>query len=570
MSSTFDLLSPDPLVELLRVRLERLLQAASHDFELRFGFGRGDRVGAGQIMMQASGQEAASARFPLLKGRALHLLGHFLSDSQPWIEAARRESQDKLRFLHLWHALEDARVENGLIRRWPGATRSFDATLLPNLGGSLLRRMHPAAQLELGLYYTGRGYLDARYSRHIRAALDELCASIQGAAQGSSARDSFQAMLEIYPALAPLLRLGTRQAQENPPGKPPVEQEDTQPGEAEQEAVQPSPPEDLPEIELSDETVSVGALGRRREFPEWFRPGSAPWFERGLGGKQIHPSALRTSRQTIVPPPQGDLDTYRLLRMEIQREVGFLAHRLTNRIREEVYLRYGGYYRSGKLNMGKLWKQRIGNYRLFQRPVSGGSRAAAFTLLVDESASMKGQDKYQVAMKAALLLGETLELLGVPLEIIGFTTAEFEARAAMRLGLTPAYQYRATRCSPLEHRLYKRFDEPYAIARARLTGIQPRCNNWDEEHLAFAFGRIQERPEAKKTIIVISDGQPNGDAEHLIQSVGRVERLGVKVIGIGIGADFVRQIYPHAIVASDFRHMAQELLDILAHEFQST
>ena len=194
--------------------------------------------------------------------------------------------------------------------------------------------------------------------------------------------------------------------------------------------------------------------------------------------------------------------------------------------------------------MPKLWKQRLGNYRLFQRSISGGSRSVAFTLLVDESASMKGQGKYQMAAKAAILLGETLDLLGAPLEIIGYTTAEYEARAAMLLGLTPAYQYRTTRCSPLEHRIYKRFGEPYPAARLRLTGIQPRCNNWDEEHLLFAFQRIQERSETKKLIIVISDGQPNGDADYLIRSVERGERMGVKIIGIGIGADFVRQIYP--------------------------
>jgi Cobalamin biosynthesis protein CobT VWA domain len=568
LSFTSDPLSPDPIVELRRVRLERLLQAASHDYDLSFEFGQRDLIGDGQILMKAAPQEVLSARYPLLKGRALHLLGHCLSDSQLWLEAARRESQSKPRFLGLWHALEDARVENWFIQRWPGAYKSFEASLLPNLGGSLLKLMSPIDQLELGLYYEGRGYLGAQYSRRVSSVLDEQHELILRAAWGDSARHSFQAMLEIYPAVAHLVRLTARQTHEKPLDRPSSDEEEIGAGHAENQPAQSPLLDGLPEIEVSDQTVAVGVLGRRREFPEWFRPGSAPWFERGLGGKEIHPSALRTNRQTIVAPPLGDYDTYQHLRNEIQQEVGFLTHRLTNRIREEVYLRYGGHYRSGKLSMGKLWKQRIGNYRLFQRPVSGRSRVAAFSLLVDESASMKGQDNYKIAMKAALLLGETLELLGAPLEIIGFTTAEFEARAAMRLGLTPAYQYRTTRCSPLEHRLYKRFDEPYPVARVRLTGIQPRCNNWDEEHLAFAFQRIQERAEANKIIIVISDGQPNGDADYLVQSVERVENLGVKVIGIGVGADFVRQIYPHSIVVSDFRQMAQELLDILAREFQ--
>jgi cobalamin biosynthesis protein CobT len=69
-------------------------------------------------------------------------------------------------------------------------------------------------------------------------------------------------------------------------------------------------------------------------------------------------------------------------------------------------------------------------------------------------------------------------------------------------------------------------------------------------------------------LIVISDGQPNGDAEHLIRTVADVEGLGCRIIGIGIGigADFVRQIYRNAIVVSDFRQLAEELMAVLARE----
>jgi cobaltochelatase CobT len=136
------------------------------------------------------------------------------------------------------------------------------------------------------------------------------------------------------------------------------------------------------------------------------------------------------------------------------------------------------------------------------------------------------------------------------------------------VGLTPAYEHRATRCSRLEHRIYKRFDEPYAGVRARLAGIEPRKNNWDEESLLFAFTRLQARQETRKILLVLSDGQPNGDADHLIQTVKRVERTGCKVIAIGIGADFVQQIYADHIVVADFRQMAEELLEILRREFR--
>jgi cobalamin biosynthesis protein CobT len=179
---------------------------------------------------------------------------------------------------------------------------------------------------------------------------------------------------------------------------------------------------------------------------------------------------------------------------------------------------------------------------------------------------MQGGDKVRLATKTAILIGETLDQMGLPLEILGFTTAEYEAKAAMNLGLRPAHAYRTTRCSPLEHRIYKRFDEPYPLVRRRLTGIEPRHNNWDEEHLLFAFRRLQARRERSKVMIVISDGQPNGDADHLIATVAALEAQGCKVIGVGIGADFVRQAYRRALVVQDFRRLAEELLMVLAAE----
>ena len=567
MTSTSEIFAEIPLVEKHRLRLERLLQIATHDSDFHFEFGDRDVVGESQVVLKAGAAEVVSASPARLKGRVFNLLGHSLSGSWEWYDAARREdAQGKPGFASLWHALEDARVENRLVARWPGVEKYFLSNRLPNLGGNFLRRMRFREQLEIGLYLEGRGYSGARYARPVWAALERAAREISLGSHGESARDSYHAMLILYPSLAELLNLA--------PGKPLPQSDADQDSDADPSAKeeQPAelPPGSAPDFIEEEGLFSVGARRELRQFPEWFRPGSAPWFERDLGKKEIHPSAVRTYRQTIVEPPKGDVEIYRSVRREIQSEAGYLAHRLTNIIREEVYLRYAGYYRTGRLNKAKLWKQRIGNYRLFQRLVSGISQEVAFTLLVDESASMKGQEKYKIAMKAALLLGETLSFLHIPLEIIGFTTEDYEARSAMKLGLIPASDYRTTRCSPLEHRIYKRFDEFYSATRYRLTGIEPRHNNWDEEHLSFAYQRLQARPERHKVIIILGDGQPNGDANYLIEAVKRIESTGCRLIGVGIGADFVREIYPNAIVVTGFRQMVDELFQVLASEFRAS
>jgi cobaltochelatase CobT len=182
---------------------------------------------------------------------------------------------------------------------------------------------------------------------------------------------------------------------------------------------------------------------------------------------------------------------------------------------------------------------------------------------------MKRGDKSQMAAKAAVMLGEALDELDVPLEIIGFSTAQYEAHAAMALGLTPPHKYRNTRCSALEHRIYKSFAEAYSAVGRRMVHIQPRFNNWDEEHLLFALRRIQARRARRRVILVISDGQPNGDATHMIEAVRRAERHGVEVVGIGIGADYVRQIYRASIVVDDFKQLAQELVEVVSRPFRT-
>ncbi len=550
-------------IEARRLRLENLLQITSRDFELRLGFDRQDRVGLGGIGMGVEPAEAAAADYPILKGAALHLLAHLMAETVRWVpQATAEEEAGQPHFLRLWHALEDARLENGMIRRWPGMRRAFDSRLQTSTSGSLLRIAPVEQQVETGLYLLGRGLSHGSFRPDVERALTEAGQAIAAAAAGETPQESLEAMRRIYPIVAGLLRRGATR----PRARPRQADPDVPAGGS---VADPSSTRDseggLPDIQLSDERLAVGALGRRSELPDWWRPGSMPWFERDLGPKGVHLSAARSDRQTIVRPGAGDEAAYLEIWREVRREAGYLEMRLTNVLREAGYLRYAGQFRSGKLHTAKLWKQRLGVYRLFERPVDAG-RSTAFSLLVDESASMKGQDKYRLAAKTAVLLGEALDRLVIPLEIIGYTTAEFEARAAMRLGLTPAHAYRMTRCSALEHRLYKRFDEPFGAVRHRLADLQPRHNNWDEESLLFAFRRIQARTERAKVILVISDGQPNGDADHLIAAARGVETLGCKVIGVGIGADYVRQIYRNAIVVADFRQMAEELLRLLARE----
>jgi hypothetical protein len=561
LTSTSELNRLDHDVEVRRDRMQRLIQNAIGEYDLRFEFGENDQFSTGHLVLAMKPELIRSATHAALIGRVLHLLGHYINQSTFWLPIVQREEdQGQPYFTALWHALEDARIENNLVERWPGAEKFLRLKVPPNLGGALIRLMATTQQIEMALYLEGRGYRGAAWSTIVQDSLLQVAALIVEGAGGRTPRASLEAMAGIYPQIAHLLR---GEHVHSRPTTPTLTQER---GELSDSAQGHQEPAKSPAMEAPGDLVAVSLNGRVRDLPAWFQPGSAPWFERGLGDKQVHPSAVLDDRETIIKPPMGDRLAYLALQKEVKHDAGFLVRKLTLFMREEVYLRYGGHYRTGNLNTAKLWKQRLGVYRLFQRPVSGQEQPLAISLLVDESASMKGLGKAQMAAKTAILVGETLNQLEIPLEIIGFSTAQYEAQAALDLGLLPAHKHRTTRCSPLEHRLYKTFAEPFPYVRTRLTDIQPRHNNWDEEHLLFAFRRIQSRPENRKLIIVVSDGQPNGDAEFLIRTIETIERSNCKIVGVGIGADFVKEIYTDAIVVSDFHQMTRELLNILVHE----
>lgn len=551
----------------LRLRLERLLQVTAREFDLRFEFGDRDAIGPGEIVLAVDDDHLASAEYGALKGEALHLLGHYLSQADRWAAQAHRiEGQGRPHFARLWHALEDSRLENRMVDRWPGMAKSFDRKVPPHLSGALMRLASRTRQIELGLYLFGRGHTGADYAPSVSTLLSKVQDPLERGAEGTSPADSLAAAREIYPVVGPHLRGEQRRS---PPRRVQSEGESTLPeGEQPREAAKKMEDSQTADFQTED-PGQIGLEGQTRAFPQWIRPGSAPWFERGLGEKKIHPTAVKTDRETIVVPEPGPAEAYRRLRTEVEREAGTLNRRLKQRIRENLYLRYGGRYRSGKLDMARLWKQRTGSYRLFQRRVHRSEREIAFSLLVDESASMKRANKIQLAQKAAVMLGEALDPLGVPIEIIGFSTAQYEAQAAMAANLRPPHEFRTMRCSPLEHRLYKRFDESFAATCRRLVNVEPRCNNWDEEHLLFAFRRLQRQRARRQVMIVLSDGQPNGDADHLIRMVARLQRLGCWVIGVGIGADYVKQIYDPAIVVSDFLQLAAALAEAVARPFEN-
>ena len=210
-------------------------------------------------------------------------------------------------------------------------------------------------------------------------------------------------------------------------------------------------------------------------------------------------------------------------------------------------------------------------------------RDTVVTLLIDNSGSMRGRP-ISIAAICADILARTLERCGVKVEILGFTTKAWKGGQAREKWVADGRPLNPGRLNDLRHIIYKGADTPWRRARTSL-GLMMKegllKENIDGEALLWAHSRLVGRPEARRILMVISDGAPvddttssaNGGAyleRHLREVIGHIEnRSPVELIAIGIGHDVTRY-YRRAVTIVDVEQLAGAMVDKLAELFEET
>jgi cobaltochelatase CobT len=134
----------------------------------------------------------------------------------------------------------------------------------------------------------------------------------------------------------------------------------------------------------------------------------------------------------------------------------------------------------------------------------------------------------------------------------------------------------------LRHIVYKSADAPWRRARNSL-GLMMKegllKENIDGEALEWAHRRLAGRAEARKILLVISDGAPVDDStlsvnpsnyleKHLRDVIAMAERKKlVELIAIGIGHDVTRY-YERAVTITDVEQLAGAITEQLAALFE--
>ena len=209
-------------------------------------------------------------------------------------------------------------------------------------------------------------------------------------------------------------------------------------------------------------------------------------------------------------------------------------------------------------------------------------RDTVVTLLLDNSGSMRGRP-ISIAAICADVLARTLERCGVKVEILGFTTKAWKGGKAREEWLGEGRPQQPGRLNDLRHIVYKSADAPWRRVRDNL-GLMMKegllKENIDGEALEWAHRRMVNRSEARKILMVISDGAPVDDStlsvnpanyleKHLRDVIEMVEkRRAVELLAIGIGHDVTRY-YERAVTITDAEQLAGAITEQLASLFDN-
>ncbi|MEL6522537.1 MAG: cobaltochelatase subunit CobT [Pseudomonadota bacterium] len=209
-------------------------------------------------------------------------------------------------------------------------------------------------------------------------------------------------------------------------------------------------------------------------------------------------------------------------------------------------------------------------------------RDTVVTLLLDNSGSMRGRP-ISIAAICADVLARTLERCQVKVEILGFTTRAWKGGQARERWLADGRTQQPGRLNDLRHIIYKSADAPWRRVRPNL-GLMMKegllKENIDGEALEWAHRRMAGRPEARKLLMVISDGAPVDDStlsvnpanyleKHLRDVIAMIERgKAVELMAIGIGHDVTRY-YDRAVTITDVEQLAGAMTEQLAALFDT-
>ena len=185
-------------------------------------------------------------------------------------------------------------------------------------------------------------------------------------------------------------------------------------------------------------------------------------------------------------------------------------------------------------------------------------------LLLDHSGSLRGQPAI-LATGIAEIVADYWSRIGIRYEILGFTTSSWKGGRSREKWIESGRPPNPGRLCDLLHIVYRTADDQYSGAPRSIRNLMREeltRENVDGEAIAWAAGRLRNRHEARKILIVVSDGGPVNDStlaanapdyldRHLRKVTASINEAGdIWLVGIGLDHDVARYYASHRSIAS--------------------
>lgn len=210
-----------------------------------------------------------------------------------------------------------------------------------------------------------------------------------------------------------------------------------------------------------------------------------------------------------------DWDKYK---REIKPYLSTAKTQLNRALKENEYKRFAGKYRSGSLNIKKLYKFPMNDFKLFQKQTEVKGKDYAFTILIDVSGSMSG-DRLEETMRGVVLMTEVLNKLEQRIELCFFSDRQVRP---------------------------KTFD---TVINSTFIGQQATSINGGGTSVTNPFKesieRVMKQPVKEKIMITLTDGEFYDREESEVRAL-QAKYPDVLHYGIGINVD-LKSIFKNAI-----------------------
>lgn len=558
-------------------RLESALEKVSRIVTDRYGLrlicqGNGCRTNGKTIYLPSLPEDVPEELLGAIRGWADHECAHAIH-TQPRAGKAFKE-QHGLQAFNILNVLEDARVERLLGSRYPGARLNLEEGfqfVVDRVQKGQARKVSPFDEFVTALYTRGAGKPDQawlppdayRLADECRDEISELRSCRRTTQVGALALRIWDKVMQAFPPRQREAR-GPSSSEEASQGALSSQEENqdashrpTEPRAAVgggQGAANPAP-QHLPEP--SGLMEQLGSL-IETELTALYSGNPAPYRPYTTEYDQVE-----------VPEPEPGFD-YRREMEQLRPYVAGLRRRLLQTLMAERESLWLGDRTRGKLDPRALHRLLTSSSnRVFRKRVESQGKDTACTLLLDISSSMNGPS-IQLCQKLALVFAESLDVLGFPTEVIGFSTVDMDLRpqVAAETGLSEdELAKRFARFVPLYHAIYKGFDEPWRKVAGRIGKMSAEMLTPLGESLLFAGRRLAARPEKRKVLFCLTDGKPVVGAwderitfNHACEAVKKLSSVGIEPVGIGILESSVTEIFPRHAVIRDLSELPSGFL----------